>query len=54
VDVQDARSLLDLGVQSPTLKRQVFKRIAMKYLADSRQEIKNQIMSEIDAAVGNQ
>jgi hypothetical protein len=53
VDVQDARSLLDLGVQSPTLKRQVFKRIAMKYLADSRQEIKNQIMSEIDAAVGN-
>jgi hypothetical protein len=53
VDVQDARSLLDLGVQSPTLKRQVFKRIAMKYLADSRQEIKNQIMSEIDAAAGN-
>jgi hypothetical protein len=52
-DVQDAQSLLNLGVGSSTLKRQIFKRIALKYLADSRQEIKNQIMAEIDAAVEN-
>jgi hypothetical protein len=50
-DVQDAQSLLNLGVGSSTLKRQIYKRIALKYLADSRQEIKNQIMAEIDAAV---
>ena len=27
--------------------------VPLKYLADSRQEIKNQIMAEIDAAVEN-
>ena len=52
-DVQDAQSLLNLGVGSPTLRRQVFKRIALKYLADARQDIKNQIVAEIDAASGN-
>jgi hypothetical protein len=53
-DVQDAQSLLNLGVGSATLRRQVFKRVALKYLADARQDIKNQIVAEIDAATQNQ
>jgi hypothetical protein len=49
-DVSDARNLLNLGIQSPTLTKQVQKRVAMKYLCDARQEIKNRIVEEIDAA----
>ncbi len=52
VDAADAQSLLNLGIQSPTLKRQVFKRVALKYLSDARQDIKNQIVAEIDSAGG--
>jgi hypothetical protein len=49
-EAKDAQSLLDLGIQSPTLTKQVYKRVALKYLSDVRQEIKNQIAEEIDAA----
>ncbi len=49
-DAADAQSLLNLGIESPTLKRQVFKRVALKYLSDARQDIKNQIVAEIDKA----
>jgi hypothetical protein len=49
-EASDAQSLLSLGIQSPTLKKQVFKRVALKYLSDARQEIKNRIADEIDAA----
>ena len=49
-DVNDAANLLSLGIQSPTLTKQVQKRVAMKYLCDARQEIKNRIAEEIDAA----
>ena len=49
VEAGNAQSLLDLGIESPTLKRQVYKRVALKYLCDSRQEIKNQIAGEIEA-----
>jgi hypothetical protein len=49
-EANDAQSLLGLGIQSPTLKKQVHKRVAMKYLCDSRQDIKNRIAEEIDAA----
>jgi hypothetical protein len=49
-EANDAKSLLALGIQSPTLAKQVQKRVAMKYLCDSRQEIKNRIAEEIDAA----
>jgi len=48
-EVNDAQSLMNLGVESPTLKRQVFKRVAMKYLSDARQETKARIAEEIDA-----
>jgi hypothetical protein len=49
-EAADAKSLLALGIPSPTLTKQTQKRVAMKYLCDSRQEIKNRIAEEIDAA----
>jgi hypothetical protein len=49
-EAADARALLDLGINSPTLKKQIQKRVALKYLCDARQEVKNQIKDEIDAA----
>jgi hypothetical protein len=50
-ELQDATNLLALGIQSPTLKRQIFQRLALKYLSDARQEMKDQIAREIDAQV---
>ena len=44
------RRVVNLGIESPTLKRQVFKRVALKYLCDARQDIKNRIAEEIDAS----
>ncbi len=47
-DLADAKELLALGIQSPTLTRQVFKTMALKYLSDAGQELKNRIAEEID------
>lgn len=52
-DLDDAKNLLALGIESKTLKQQVFKKLAFKYLSDSRQELKNSIAEEIDAAFAN-
>lgn len=52
VELDDARKLLDLGIQSNTLKQQLFKKLAFKYFCDVRQDIKNQIADEIDRSVG--
>ena len=49
-EISGAQALLNLGIESPTLKRQVLKRVALKYLCDARQEIKNRIVDEIDAS----
>jgi len=49
-ELEDARKLLDLGIGSETLKRQVFKKLAFQYLCDARQEIKNRVAAEIDWA----
>lgn len=48
-EAADAQSLLNLGIGSPTLKKQIFKRVALKYLCDTRQDIKNRIAEEIEA-----
>ena len=48
-EVNDAKNLLNLGIKSPTLSRQIQKKVAMKYLSDARQDIKNRIVEEIDA-----
>ncbi|MBY0506325.1 MAG: hypothetical protein K2X03_20570 [Bryobacteraceae bacterium] len=47
-DLDEAERLLKLGIESPTMKRQVFKKLALKYLCDARQELKDQIAAEID------
>ena len=47
--IYDAKKLLDLGIASETLKKQVFKKLAFKYLCDARQEIKNRVADEIGA-----
>ena len=47
-ELDDAVRLLNLGMNSPTLKTQVFKKLALKYLCDVRQEVKDQIASEIE------
>lgn len=48
-ELNNAASLLALGIKSPTLKREICQRLALKYLNDARQEIKDQIAREIDA-----
>ncbi len=52
-ELQNAKDLLALGIGSVTLKRQMFQRLALKYLADARQETKDQIRGEIDAQFVN-
>lgn len=47
-ELDDAKKLLDMGVKSPTLKKEIFKRLAMKYLSDARQEVKNTVVQEIE------
>lgn len=49
MELRDAKSLLELGIESPTLKRQICQKLALKYLSDARQEMKDQIAREIDA-----
>jgi len=47
-ELADAERLLNLGIASPTLKKQVFKKLAFQFLCDSRQDVKDQIGREID------
>jgi hypothetical protein len=47
-ELDDAQKLLSLGIESETLKKQVFKKLAFKFLSEVRQEIKTQIGQEID------
>lgn len=49
-EAEDAQRLLSLGIESPTLKRQVFKKLAFQFLCDVRQEVKDRIGREIDEA----
>lgn len=50
VDLADAKNLLALGIESPTLTKQIFRNIALKYLRDARPEVRNQVVAEIEAA----
>lgn len=50
-DLEDAEKLLSLGMTSNTLKKQVFKKLAYKYLCDVRQDVKDRIAREIEAGV---
>lgn len=48
-EISDAQQLLDIGIQSTTLRKQIYKKLALKYLCDVRQDIKDEIVREIDA-----
>ena len=48
-ELQQAASLLQLGIDSPTLRAQIYQRLALKYLSDAQQPVKSQIAREIDA-----
>jgi hypothetical protein len=47
-ELADAQQLLSLGINSVTLKKQVFKKLAFQFLCDVRQEVKDRIGREID------
>jgi len=47
-ELAEAEQLLALGVDSPTLKKEIFKKLALKYLSDVRQDVKDRIVGEID------
>jgi hypothetical protein len=47
-ELEDAQRLLSLGMDSPTLRKQVFKKLAFQFLCDVRQEVKDRIGREID------
>ena len=47
-ELEDAQQLLSLGINSATLKKQVFKKLAFQFLCDVRQEVKDRIGREID------
>jgi hypothetical protein len=48
-DLDQAGKLLQLNIQSPSLRKQIFQRLALKYLSDARQDTKDQIAQEIEA-----
>lgn len=50
-ELDDAKKLIELGIASGTLKKQIYKKLAFKYLSDARQETKNQVAREIDASL---
>ena len=49
-ELADAERLLALGIASPTMRKQILKKLSLKFLSDARQEIKDRITAEIDAA----
>lgn len=48
-ELDDAERLLNLGIESGTLRRHVFKKLAFKYLCDMRQDVKDRIANEIES-----
>lgn len=50
-ELADAERLLTIGIDSPTLRKQVYKKLAFKYLCDVRQEVKDRIALEIETGV---
>jgi hypothetical protein len=51
-ELTDAKNLLGLGIASPTMRKEVSKRLALMYLADVPQDVKDQIAAEIEQASG--
>lgn len=53
-ELDDAAKLLQLGINSPTLRQQIYKKLAFKYLSDDRQEVKDMIAREIESEFARQ
>ena len=53
-DMNDAQQLLGLGLDSPTLKKEIFKKLALKYLSDARQDVKDRIVEELENQTGDE
>jgi hypothetical protein len=53
-ELANGKTLLEMGIESPTLKRQVLHRLAVKYLNDARQDTKDRIAREIETQFMNQ
>lgn len=51
-ELEDAKQLLELGIGSKTLRKQILRKLAFKYLCDVRQQIKDQIATEIEEEPG--
>ena len=51
-ELSNATNLLQLGINSPTLRKQIYQRLALKYLNDAPQETKDKIASEISDQLG--
>lgn len=49
-ELNEAQQLLGLGLDSPTLKKEIFKKLALKFLCDARQDVKDRIVGEIESA----
>jgi hypothetical protein len=47
-ELEDGQRLLSLGMNSPTLRKQVYKKLAFQFLCDARQDVKDLIGREID------
>lgn len=52
-ELENGERLLKLGIPSGTLRKQVQKKLALKYLADLRAEVKDQISQDIEGAEVN-
>jgi hypothetical protein len=50
-ELDDAVKLLALNIDSTTFKKQLFQRLAAKYLCDVRQDVKDRIAQEIEAGI---
>jgi hypothetical protein len=49
-ELSDAERLLKTGIASPTFEEHVQQKLALKFLCDVRQDIKDRIVAEIAAA----
>ncbi|MEO8026321.1 MAG: hypothetical protein ABI823_07595 [Bryobacteraceae bacterium] len=49
-ELDDAERILKMGIGSGTLKKEIFKRLALKFLCDVGQEVKEKIAAEIESA----
>ena len=47
--IDEASKLLALGIESQTLKKQIYKNLVFQYLSDESQQVKDSISLEIDA-----